>query len=374
MTPKILSVDDSKMIHMVIGKAFKPFDAQVFFASNGMEGLAVATRENPDVILLDVTMPVMDGVETLTKLKADPCLKNIPVLMLTAEAGKEHVVKIAKIGIRDYVIKPFTEQLIVERVGRIINLQMKGSSDGRGKTIDDPANVLVIDDKPAIIEQITHAVTAETPWTVTGVSNCGEGVEVAGKTPPDIILVSLSLPDRAAMNFFQMMRANVRMKGVPIFGLSVKTAVDEQNTAQTMGFSGIVTKPLDMEELLFRMTRAMHIDTSARYFKEEEGIQYLRVPKKINDVISNEVNTYIGPKTQEMVDSGRDRLIIDLSQIEKIEMSVIKLILLVVQTCRQLSIKVKVVASPQLAEQSKTFQETKDLEIFDTRDSALATF
>jgi ferredoxin len=75
--PKILSVDDSRMIHTLINKGFAPYDVQMVFASNGAEGLEAAAREMPDVILLDVTMPVMDGVECLSKLKADPTLKDI---------------------------------------------------------------------------------------------------------------------------------------------------------------------------------------------------------------------------------------------------------------------------------------------------------
>ena len=76
--PKILSVDDSRMIHTLINKAFAAHDVQMVFASNGAEGLEVAEREKPDVILLDVTMPVMDGIECLTKLKATPALKDLP--------------------------------------------------------------------------------------------------------------------------------------------------------------------------------------------------------------------------------------------------------------------------------------------------------
>ena len=68
--PKILSVDDSRMIHTLINKAFAGHDVQMVFASNGAEGLEVAEREKPDVILLDVTMPVMDGIEATTKIRA----------------------------------------------------------------------------------------------------------------------------------------------------------------------------------------------------------------------------------------------------------------------------------------------------------------
>ena len=87
MRYRILTVDDSKTVRCIVRKAFKTFDCDILEASNGVEGLAIASKETPDVILLDVTMPVMDGVEMLTKLKADPQLKAIPVIMLTAEGA-----------------------------------------------------------------------------------------------------------------------------------------------------------------------------------------------------------------------------------------------------------------------------------------------
>ena len=102
--PKILSVDDSKMIQTLITKAFTTFNVSLCLASNGVEGLAAAAREKPDLIILDVTMPVMDGVECLMKLKGDSTLRDIPVIMLTAEAGKDNVLKIAKMGVRDYMV------------------------------------------------------------------------------------------------------------------------------------------------------------------------------------------------------------------------------------------------------------------------------
>ncbi|HKB90811.1 MAG TPA: response regulator, partial [Opitutaceae bacterium] len=131
MRYKILTVDDSKTVRIIVRKAFKTFDCEILEAGNGVEGLAVAGKETPDLILLDVTMPVMDGVEMLTKLKSDPALKGIPVIMLTAEGGRESVLKIAKIGVRDYMVKPFKEDVLVEKAGRIIDL--KPLSEGPAK-------------------------------------------------------------------------------------------------------------------------------------------------------------------------------------------------------------------------------------------------
>ena len=128
MAIKILSVDDSRTIRLIVGKTFRPYDCQVIEASNGEEGLATAAREKPDLIILDVTMPVMDGVTMLTKLKEDAELKSIPVIMLTAESGRENVLQIARLGVRDYLVKPFKEDQLIEKAGRIVSLQKKAAA------------------------------------------------------------------------------------------------------------------------------------------------------------------------------------------------------------------------------------------------------
>jgi two-component system cell cycle response regulator len=125
MAIKILSVDDSRTIRLIVGKAFQPYDVQLCEAVNGAEGLAATAREKPDLIILDVTMPVMDGVTMLTKLKENPELKTIPVIMLTSESAREHVLEIVKLGVRDYLVKPFKGDQLIEKAGRCVSLQKK---------------------------------------------------------------------------------------------------------------------------------------------------------------------------------------------------------------------------------------------------------
>jgi two-component system, cell cycle response regulator len=125
MATKILSIDDSRTIRLIVTKAFRPYDCTVCEACNGQEGLATAAKEKPDLIVLDVTMPVMDGVTMLGKLKEDPELKAIPVIMLTAESGRDNVLHIARLGVRDYLVKPFKEEQLIEKASRVVSLQKK---------------------------------------------------------------------------------------------------------------------------------------------------------------------------------------------------------------------------------------------------------
>ena len=123
MTLKVLAVDDSKTIRKIVAKAFAPYDCQVIEAENGVEGLAIAGKEKVDLIILDITMPVMTGTEMLTKLKAQPNLKDIPVIMLTAESGKENVINVLKMGVKDYIVKPFKGEQLIERVSKVFTLK-----------------------------------------------------------------------------------------------------------------------------------------------------------------------------------------------------------------------------------------------------------
>lgn len=125
MPTKILTVDDSRTIRMIVTRIFSKYDCVICEAAHGEEGLAVATEQKPDLILLDITMPVMDGVTMLTKLKEHPELKNIPVIMLTAESSRENVAYIAKLGVRDYLVKPFKEDQLIQKAGRVVTLAPK---------------------------------------------------------------------------------------------------------------------------------------------------------------------------------------------------------------------------------------------------------
>lgn len=122
MTPKILSVDDSKTVRLLVARLFRPFQCEVLEAENGEQGLAVAARERPDLILLDYNMPVMDGLTMLRQLRADESLRRLPVIMLTAEAGCDNIAAVARLGVRDYITKPFQDDQLLAKVGRILPL------------------------------------------------------------------------------------------------------------------------------------------------------------------------------------------------------------------------------------------------------------
>jgi CheY-like chemotaxis protein len=124
MSLKILTVDDSKTIRIIIRNAFKRFDCEIIEAGNGVEGLEQA-KQNPDLILLDITMPIMDGLSMLAGLRAKPETQGVPVVMLTAEGQKASAEKAVALGSRGYLTKPFTADALIQHVSGVVTLQEK---------------------------------------------------------------------------------------------------------------------------------------------------------------------------------------------------------------------------------------------------------
>ncbi len=106
---KVLSVDDSGVMRRIIGRTVEVLGYGFLEAANGVEALEVIARNHEEIalVILDVNMPEMNGFEVLSRLKADPVLKAIPVMMLTTEADRPRIIQAIQAGAVNYLCKPF---------------------------------------------------------------------------------------------------------------------------------------------------------------------------------------------------------------------------------------------------------------------------
>jgi len=115
----VLIVDDSSVMRKIVGRSLRQAGldvAQVLEASNGSEALSLARDNTLDLILSDINMPLMDGLEFVKQLRGIESAQQIPVVMITTEAGEAHVVQALSLGASAYIRKPFTPEQIKERV------------------------------------------------------------------------------------------------------------------------------------------------------------------------------------------------------------------------------------------------------------------
>ncbi|AXC09508.1 Chemotaxis regulator - transmits chemoreceptor signals to flagelllar motor components CheY [Acidisarcina polymorpha] len=116
---KALIVDDSSVMRKIVERALRQAGVQlstVLEASSGTEGLEVLRREKVQLILSDINMPMMDGLEFLRALRGQKLAEGVPVVMITTESSEEHVRQAIMAGAQGYLRKPFTADQVKERV------------------------------------------------------------------------------------------------------------------------------------------------------------------------------------------------------------------------------------------------------------------
>ena len=124
----ILVVDDEEDIVSTLADYFMYNNYDVMTATNGMEAIEKAGKQ-PDLILLDIQMAQKDGIETLKEIRAMKDRADIPVIMLTGVEDKDFVLKSAKLGICDYILKPFYSDDLTKRIRKVFAKEEKKQTD-----------------------------------------------------------------------------------------------------------------------------------------------------------------------------------------------------------------------------------------------------
>jgi len=125
----ILVIDDDELVSRTLQRALKLYDYQVMVANSGTEGLHMARRHRPDLLVLDVIMPGTDGYQVCRQVRGDPMLKNVPILFLTAKSKDEDKIEGFRAGGDDYLAKPFNMQELQLRIKAILRRTTKSQID-----------------------------------------------------------------------------------------------------------------------------------------------------------------------------------------------------------------------------------------------------
>jgi CheY-like chemotaxis protein len=126
MPAKMLVIDDEPDLVSTIQCRLEWCKFEVITAGSGEEALEKAANEKPDLILLDINMPGMDGHEVLNRLRNRPDLRDIPVIMCTALCEAEDIAKASSYGVVDYIAKPFDFSELVEKISNVLGKKVVG--------------------------------------------------------------------------------------------------------------------------------------------------------------------------------------------------------------------------------------------------------
>ena len=206
----VLVVDDDVSARDLLKRFLNKEGFHVECAASGPEAINAAKNIRPKVITLDVMMPGMDGWAVLTKLKEDPLVADIPVIMLTIVDDKHfgHA-----LGATEYLTKPVDR----DRLSAVIHKLTKPAPPGK---------VLIVDDDPGVREMLVRTLERQ-DWAVSTAEDGRAGLDAIAANTPDLIVLDLMMPRMDGFEFVSELRKHQDWRGIPIIVVTAKTLTKE---------------------------------------------------------------------------------------------------------------------------------------------------
>lgn len=266
MSARILVVDDVVPNVKILEAKLSVEYYDVVTAYNGPDALKIAREQQPDLILLDVMMPQMDGYEVCRRLKADRHTAHIPVVMVTALSEAADRVKGLEVGADDFLTKPVDDLSLFARVKSLLRLKMmmdefrlreETSSELGVISMSDRveeairrARILVIDDNEYSVRQIRE-VYAET-YDVTLSTDMEEARVRLSGGDYDLVVISLDSANFDPLRLCSRIRSSEETRQIPILTLVDEADRDKLIKGLEIGVNDYVMRPIDTNELIVR--------------------------------------------------------------------------------------------------------------------------
>ncbi len=269
MSARVLVVDDIlpnvKLLEAKL--ACEYYD--VITATSGAEALEKVKSENPDIVLLDVMMPGMDGFEVCARIKADPEHAHIPVVMVTALTDMQDKVRGLEAGADDFLSKPIDDTALMARVRSLARLKMAldewrirenaatqfGIVTEKVNLMNEPvegSRILLIEDKEFDKNKVIAALSKDLN-IVMAVENGVKGIELCATQQFDILMVSLNLKEEDGLRLCSHLRSNERTRNLPIVMIANPEDMDRVAHGLEIGAHDYILRPLEKSELTARI-------------------------------------------------------------------------------------------------------------------------
>ncbi len=268
MTARVLVVDDLEPNVKLLEAKLRAEYFDVLGAYSGREAIDCATQEQPDIILLDVMMPGMDGFETCRLLKSAPETMHIPIVMVTALDQQADRIAGLEAGADDFLTKPVEDVALFARVRSLTRLKMMTDelraryTTGRGLGVvgnieldsnDDEARIFIIDDNEEQIERLSNALNSDNN-AISHEKDPEAALARARTGDFDLIIVSMSIEDMDPLRLCSSIRSFEETRLTPILAVVRQGDTRKLVRALDIGVNDYLTRPVDKNELTARVT------------------------------------------------------------------------------------------------------------------------
>ena len=253
--PKILIVEDEEYLSDMYKLKFEQEGYVVIIARDGLEAFESAKKELPDLVLLDLILPKLDGFKVLAKLRQEPATKKIKVFILSNLGQSDEVNKGMESGADGYLIKAnLTPSQLLEKVNAIFNNQSAPGRREKNKIINPehfehqaaekkPAKILLIEDEEAIINMYKLRFAKE-GFQIEAAKNGAWGIKLAKQKKFDVILLDMVMPAMNGYEAIKALKSDENTKNVPIIILSNSAQDGDIKEAKKLGAASCLLKSM----------------------------------------------------------------------------------------------------------------------------------
>src|SRR6188472_1858492 len=254
MSGRILVVDDVPANVKLLEARLSAESYDVIVAGDGPTALRRVAEDAPDIVLLDVMMPGMDGFEVCRRIKSNPATTHIPVVMVTALSEVADRVRGLEAGADDFLTKPVNDVALLARVRSLLRLKMMIDEWRlRERTcsdfgLEEGQATLVAEANPLVAGRISETLAGDGHQVTIAVS----GVEAAKTTRAkefDLIIISLALDDDHGLRLASQLRAHEETRHIPVLLVVEDSDISELIRGFDLGVSDYLFRPVDRNEL-----------------------------------------------------------------------------------------------------------------------------
>ncbi|MDX2018926.1 MAG: response regulator [Deltaproteobacteria bacterium] len=391
--PCILTVDDSRAIRMIVSRVVQEMGFEVDEAEDGLQGLSHLEEMEYALVVLDVTMPNLDGPGMLAKMREAG--NATPVLMLTSESKRSIIADVMKNKIEDYILKPFKNDELKAKILKILKQKDPGILSSLGTAQPEPSrgvsssereamgvsaaspdagarqfgDILVIDDMENVAKKLRTLIPQH--FSLSTALNGQAGLKICREKTFRLILIDRELPDVQGAVLLKQLR--VLQPGTACFAMALKSSNNLAQEVKDEGFDDLLAKPFTgeaVDEMLGRffdgqelVTREENVLAVSAFVGKEDRLDryFTRVKRLMKDSV------------QEIAEACFETIIIDATKMPVDMQRNVQVVQELAEASKKLGLSVCLVGPAEIKKSLELFEETAGVQVYSTLSEARAS-
>jgi two-component system, cell cycle response regulator len=265
-TSTILVVEDNALNLKLVRSLLTLSGYHVLEAEDAEKGIQMASIHQPDLILMDIQLPGIDGLEATREIKRSEETRKIPVVALTSYAMPGDEVKAQEAGCTGYITKPINTRTFIDSVNGYLNHRKASTPEVRPEKdlFSLRRRILVVDDDPLNVKLLASKLPEDQFETITAFSG-QEALRKTLKDPPDLILLDIMMPEMNGYEVSQWLKNNPATQDIPIILVTALDGAEDKVKGFEAGADEFLNKPVNNIELLARINSLLRL----KYYREQ---------------------------------------------------------------------------------------------------------